>query len=95
MRRRICLAVMLTAVVAFGFLKSVDIEPVKASWSGWTGSHQSNNWIAQTITANFDSVSEAQLFVGVVGDTSHHYGTWGRYPYWEPGDATHIVCLLS
>lgn len=35
MRSRICLAVLLTAMSALGFLKSYEVMPVKASWSGW------------------------------------------------------------
>jgi hypothetical protein len=70
--KRLIVVVML-AGTAFGFLKSYEIMPVKASWSGKVSGDPQYGGIAQTITANFDSVAYCQLFVGDVGDTSHHF----------------------
>lgn len=57
MRGRICLAVMMTALAAFGYLKSYEVSPTRASWSGWTDTMPPNNWVGQTFIANFDSIT--------------------------------------
>jgi hypothetical protein len=52
--------------------RSYEVTPTSPAWSGtvWGGEDYG---VAQTITANFDSVCYCELFVGFVGDTSHHY----------------------
>jgi hypothetical protein len=67
------LLLLLFATAAFAFLRSVDIGPVKASWSGKVWGDPQYGGIAQTFTANFDSVAYCELFIGDVGDTGHHY----------------------
>jgi hypothetical protein len=73
MRRRICLAVLMTAFVALAYLRSYEVAPTQANWSGWTNVHEPNNWVGNTFIANFDSICRCDVFIGQVGDTSHHY----------------------
>jgi len=44
------------------------VEPVKASWSGHTDTIPPNNYVAQTVTCNFDSLSYVELFAGAKGN---------------------------
>jgi hypothetical protein len=69
MRNRICLAVLVTALTAFGYLKSVEVLPTQASWSGSTDTMPPNNWVGQTFVADFDSICYCDVFIGYVGDT--------------------------
>jgi len=73
MRRRIVCGLAMAIAVALCYLKSYEVLPTRASWSGWTDTIPPNNWVGETFTANFDSITEVQVFVGHVGDTSHHY----------------------
>jgi hypothetical protein len=56
-------AVLLTATCgsALGLVCAYRVDPVKASWSGWT---HSGDTVAQTLTCNFDSPTYVELFVG-------------------------------
>jgi len=67
MRRRICLVVALMTLTAFGWLRSYEVMPTQAAWSGWTNLHSPNDWVGNTFIANFDSITEVQVFVGYLG----------------------------
>ena len=69
MRSRICLVIALMTLTAFGWLRSYEVLPTQANWSGWTSMTPGQDWVGNTFTANFDSICEAQVFVGYVGDT--------------------------
>ncbi|MCX6026934.1 MAG: hypothetical protein NTY23_11865 [Chloroflexi bacterium] len=66
MRSRICLAVFLTALSAFGYLQSVEVLPTQAAWSGWI---PDGGYVGQTFTANFDSVCYCEVFLGDTGSS--------------------------
>jgi len=72
MRSRICLVIALMTLTAFGWLRSYEVLPTQAAWSGWT-SAAPGSWVGNTLVANFDSITEISLFCGVRGDTSAHY----------------------
>jgi hypothetical protein len=67
---------LIIAVAMFGlasaYLKSYEVTPTQASWSGWARGDPQYG-VGNTFVANFDSITEVQFFVGYVGDTSHHY----------------------
>jgi len=67
---------LIIAVAMFGlasaYLKSYEVTPTQASWSGWARGDPQYG-VGNTFVANFDSIAEVQVFVGYVGDTSHHY----------------------
>jgi|WetSurMetagenome_2_1015567.scaffolds.fasta_scaffold663087_1 hypothetical protein len=67
MRRRICLVVLVTALTAFGYLRSYEVTPTQASWSGWV---PEEGYVGQTFTANFDSICYCDVFLG---DTGHSH----------------------
>jgi len=58
--------------LASAYLKSYEVTPTQASWSGWARGG-SQYGVGEQFTANFDSITEASMFCGVRGDTSHHY----------------------
>jgi hypothetical protein len=64
MRRRIVCGLATATAVAFCFLKSYEVQPVRASWSGWA---PQQGYVGQTFTANFDSITEVSLFTGSPG----------------------------
>jgi len=70
MRRRVLSVLAMAVAVAFCWLRSYEVFPTQASWSGWA---PEEGYVGQQFTANFDSIAEGQVFVGHVGDTSHHY----------------------
>jgi hypothetical protein len=70
MKSKVYLVVVLTAIVAFGWLRSYEATPTQVAWSGWT---PSGGNVGERFTANFDSITEVSLFCGTRGDTSHHY----------------------
>jgi len=69
MRGRICLAIALMTVTAFGWLRSYEVLPTQANWSGWTNVHEPNNWVGNTFTANFDSICYCDVFLGDTGQS--------------------------
>jgi len=68
------IALLLACIgMALPYLKSMEVMPTRADWSGWTYKDEPNNWVGTTFTANFDSICRCDVFIGHVGDTSHHY----------------------
>lgn len=53
---------LLVAGVAFPSIVGYHIDPVKASWSGWTHLHGPGDTVAQQVVACWDSL-------GYFGDT--------------------------
>jgi len=58
--------------LASAYLRSYEVLPTQANWSGWAQGDQQHG-VGTTFTANFDSIAEVQVFIGHVGDTSHRY----------------------
>lgn len=54
--RRLAIAIFAIAGVAMAYLKAYEVTPAKAQWSGWIDTTRDRNFIAQTITGNFDSL---------------------------------------
>jgi hypothetical protein len=68
---------LLIAGVALPSLVGYHIDPVKASWSGWTHLHGPGDTVAQTVTCNFDSLSYVELFAGAKGNGgAYRAGVW-------------------
>jgi len=65
-------ALLLFMGAAFPYVVGYHIEPVKALWSGWTPSQFPNNYVSQTVTCNFDSLSYVELFAGAKGNGGLH-----------------------
>lgn len=93
--RNTVMLLLLLAGAAFPYVVGYHVEPVKALWSGWTPSQFPNNYVAQTVTCNFDSLSYVELFAGEPGDSqyvvtvldsgselTHSSGTQGRSHSW-------------
>ena len=48
MRSRICLVIALMTLTAFGWLRSYEVLPTQAAWSGWT-SAAPGSWVGNTL----------------------------------------------
>jgi hypothetical protein len=70
--KRIIALLLVCIGMALPYLKSMEVEPTRADWSGWTNWQAPNNWVGNTFVANFDSICWCDVFIGYVGDTSHH-----------------------
>ena len=68
--KRIIALLLVCIGMALPYLKSMEVVPTRADWSGWTAR---DGWVGNTLTANFDSICYCDVFIGHVGDTSHHY----------------------
>jgi hypothetical protein len=64
--RRLLLLLFAFVSTAFPWLKSYDVPPTLAAYSGKVRGDEDYG-VGQTITANFDSAVEVQLFVGDTG----------------------------
>jgi hypothetical protein len=73
MKSRICLAIALMALTALGWLRSYEVLPTQAAWSDKVDGNPQGGGVGESFIANFDSICEIQVFIGYVGDTSHHY----------------------
>ena len=71
MRNSVLVLVAAVLSLAQGYVSGYHIEPVKASWSGWTTLQ--NNYVSQSVTCNFDSLSYVELFAGDSGSTGSGY----------------------
>ena len=58
--RRLAIAIFAIAGVAMAYLKAYEVTPAKAQWSGWIDTTRGRNFIAQTITGDFDSLYRVQ-----------------------------------
>jgi sugar lactone lactonase YvrE len=70
------------------WLKAYDIPPVKADWSGWT---TPGGYVAEVMTANFDSLGYVELFAGAKGNGgAYRAGVWldGSEIMWSNGTQT-------
>ena len=63
------LLLVLVVGPAFGLVRTYSVEPVQASWSGWTPSQPPLNYVSQVITVAFDSLAGGyvELFGGANG----------------------------
>jgi len=62
MRNRALVLMALVLSSAYGYVTAYHVEPVKASWSGWTTLQ--NNYVSEVITCNFDEPVYAEYFTG-------------------------------
>jgi hypothetical protein len=62
------MSLLLFAGAAFPCVTEYSVEPMKSQWSGYTPSQSPNNFVAQTVTCNFDSLSYVELFTGAKGN---------------------------
>ncbi len=53
MRRRIVCILAMAIAIAFCWLRSYEVLPTQAAWSGWV---PEEGYAGQTFTANFDSL---------------------------------------
>jgi hypothetical protein len=65
--KRIIALLLVCVGMALPYLKSVEVLPTRADWSGWTPRAEPNNWVGNTFTANFDSICYCEVFVGYLG----------------------------
>lgn len=73
-------ALALLNATAFGFFRPYAIEPVKTTWSGWTGA---GDWVSQVITCNFDEMDNTcfvELFAGEKGQGGDYNLSVRSYP---------------
>ncbi|MFO7639156.1 MAG: hypothetical protein R6X14_07700, partial [bacterium] len=63
MRKALLVVMIATIQTGSALMQAYSVEPVKASWSGWTDTIRPYNYISQTITCNFDSLKRVELFV--------------------------------
>jgi hypothetical protein len=73
--KRTVAALLLFVGAAFPYVAGYDVEPVKALWSGWAPSQYPNNYVAQTVACNFDSLSYVELFAGSKGSGGTYTAT--------------------
>jgi hypothetical protein len=59
MRNKVLVLVAAMLSSAFCYVTGYHVEPIKASWSGWTSSQ--NNYVSEVITCNFDSLNYVEL----------------------------------
>jgi len=64
---------LIIAVAMFGlasaYLKSYEVTPTQASWSGKVDGDPLYGGVGETFVANFDSICWCDVFIGYVGDT--------------------------
>jgi hypothetical protein len=84
----------LVASIAQGWLRSYEVPPARAAWSGWTRKAEPNNWVGNTFVANFDSICAVWAFIGFVGDTSEYYSV-DVYEYETGTPMAHTVGTLK
>ena len=77
-------AVLLTVACGFmlGLVSVYHVDPIKASWSGWT--HRADT-VTQVLTCNFDELDSAssgyvELFTGLHGDSGVYHLNVYEYP---------------
>lgn len=70
MRGRICLVIALMTLTAFGWLRSYEVLPTQAAWSGKADGNPQGGGVGETFTANFDSICYCDVFLG---DTGHSH----------------------
>jgi len=70
--KKTVVALLLFMGAAFPYVVGYHVEPVKAQWSGWAPSEFPNNYVSQTVTCNFDSLSYVELFAGGIGNGGHY-----------------------
>ncbi|MCX6843467.1 MAG: hypothetical protein NTX53_14435 [candidate division WOR-3 bacterium] len=72
---KLAVAMAMMCGLASASVVGYHVEPVKASWSGHTDTIPPNNYVAQTVTCNFDSLSYVELFAGAKGDSGTYTAT--------------------
>jgi hypothetical protein len=64
---RSAVAVVVMCACASAYVVGYHVEPVKALWSGLTRTIWGQDYVSQTVTCNFDSLSYVELFAGAKG----------------------------
>ena len=67
---RVSVGVLISCAAAWALMQAYSVEPVKASWSGWTP-FQGN--VSQTVTCCWDELKYVQLFAGEMGAAGNDY----------------------
>ncbi len=79
MRCKCWLAVLLSAAISFGLTSVFHVDPVKASWSGWTAQ---DFYVSEVITLNADELGPpgyCELFSGQGSDAQYQVNVYS-YP---------------
>jgi hypothetical protein len=80
MRCRFWLALVLSAASGYGLTRVFHVDPVKASWSGWTAQ---DFYVSEVVTLNVDSLGPpayTQLFVGLQQGSGNYEVHVKSYP---------------
>ena len=56
--------------LASAYLKSYEVVPTQASWSGTVSGNPQGGGVGETFVANFDSICWCDVFIGHVGDAA-------------------------
>jgi hypothetical protein len=68
--KALCLVlVTLLVTVSSALVQAISVDPVKASWSGWTPWLEPNNYVSEVLTVNFDSLT-SPAYVELFADYS-------------------------
>jgi hypothetical protein len=79
--KALCLVlVTLLVTVSSALVQAISVDPVKASWSGWTPWLEPNNYVSEVLTVNFDLPITASLFCGSAGAGGDYQVSILTYP---------------
>jgi hypothetical protein len=70
------LLVVAATVPAHALMQAYSVEPVKASWSGFTDTIFPNNYVSQTVTCNWDAL-DSTCYVEPLADCACATGAGG------------------
>jgi hypothetical protein len=70
--KRVIALLLVCIGMALPYLRSVEVLPTRADWSGWTRRAEPNHWVGNTFVANFDSLAEVALFTGSLGSGAYY-----------------------
>ena len=91
--RRVLLGLLLPLAVTLGHVQVVKVEPVKAAWSGRVHRLAPDNYVAQSLTCNFDTPVYADFFTGTA--TEEQYQVQMRMPGENGFDFLHYQPALA
>ncbi|UCG43753.1 MAG: hypothetical protein JSU73_03825, partial [candidate division WOR-3 bacterium] len=90
--KALCLVlVTLLVTVSSALVQGYSVDPVKASWSGWTPWLEPNNYVSEVLTVNFDEPAVASLFCGSRGGD----GAYNVNIYSYPGGVVSLAEKLN
>jgi hypothetical protein len=77
---RVAALLLAIAGVAFPLVVGCHVDPIQASWSGWTVHGTPTDRISEVITCNFDSLAYVELFTGFRGAGANYHLDIYEYP---------------